>query len=209
MPKISAAAAARRRHHILDAARHCFAEHGIHVSVDEICAKAGVSKGAFYLYFSSKDAAIEALAEDHKRVITAFARVDSLDLLVDKLAELTTARSTASNRLELETWTHALKLPALRTALQHNVDSLRNALALNIAAVGHGSAGDGETSESRVAAEILTVFSLGLVASSALGTQRTSRSAETALKTLIRALVKRRVRRRRQSRPRVAPGSHA
>ena len=190
MPKISAAAAARRRHHILDAARQCFAERGIHVSVDEICAKAGVSKGAFYLYFPSKDAAIEALAEDHKRVIAAFAKGDSLDSLIEKLAELTTARSTASNRLELETWTHALKLPSMRTAMRHNIDSLRTALTANISVLGDYAAGDRETPTPRVAAEILTIFALGLIASSALGTQRTSRSAEAALRALVRALAK-------------------
>ena len=160
------------------------------MSVDEICAKAGVSKGAFYLYFPSKDAAIEALAEDHKRVIAAFAKGDSLDFLIEKLAELTTARSTASNRLELETWTHALKLPSMRTAMRHNIDSLRTALTANISVLDDYAAGDRETLTPRVAAEILTIFALGLIASSALGTQRNSRSAEGALKALVRSLVK-------------------
>lgn len=159
------------------------------MSVDEICAKADVSKGAFYLYFPSKDAAIEALAEDHKRVIAAFAKGDSLDSLIEKLAELTTARSTASNRLELETWTHALKLPSMRTAMRHNIDSLRMALTANISVIGYYAV-DRETPSPRVAAEILTTFALGLIASSALGTQRTSRSAEAALRALVRALVK-------------------
>ena len=143
MPKISAASAAHRRAHILDAARHCFAESGIHVSVDEICAQAGISKGAFYVYFSSKDAAIEALAEDHKRVIAVFAKIDSLDALIEKLTALTTARTTASNRLELETWTHALKLPPLRAALQHNVDSLRHVLAAAVTGLSSRGAGRG------------------------------------------------------------------
>jgi TetR/AcrR family transcriptional regulator, transcriptional repressor of aconitase len=208
MPKISAAAAARRRAHILDAARQCFAERGIHVSVDEICAKAGVSKGAFYLYFSSKDAAIEALAEDHKRVITAFAKLDSLEELIQRLTELTTARSTASSRLELETWTHALKLPPLRAALQHNVESLRQALAASVAALAAGAAGKSQASPPPVVAEILTIFSLGLIASSALGTQRASRSGEAALNALVRALVTGTAVRGRQPRTRGASGSY-
>ena len=187
MPKISAASAARRRAHILDAARQCFAESGIHVSGDEIGAKACVSKGAFYVYFSSKDAAIEALAEDHKRVIAAFAKLDSLDALIEKLNALTTARTTASSRLELETWTHALKLPPLRAALQHNVESLRQALAETVAALSPRVAGR-QTSPA-VVAEILAIFALGLIASSALGAQRASRSPEAALKALVRALV--------------------
>jgi AcrR family transcriptional regulator len=159
------------------------------VSVDEICAKAGVSKGAFYLYFSSKDAAIEALAEDHKRVIAAFAKLNTLEELIQKLTELTTARSTASSRLELETWTHALTLPSLRAALQHNVEGLRQALAASVAALAAGAIGERQASPPPVVAEILTIFSLGLIASSALGTQRASRSAEAALNALVRALL--------------------
>ncbi|MGH8138384.1 MAG: TetR/AcrR family transcriptional regulator [Steroidobacteraceae bacterium] len=188
MPKISAAAAARRRAHILDAARQCFAEHGIHVSVDEICAKAAVSKGAFYGYFDSKDAAIEALAKDHERVIGTVVELDSVERLIEKLTQLTTGRSTASSRLELETWVHALRLPSLRAALHDNVDGLRQALAASITRISRSAVLEQRTSPSSVA-EILTIFSMGLIASAALGAEGGSRSAEAALKALVTALV--------------------
>ena len=190
MPKISAEAAANRRAHILEAARHCFAEHGIHVSVDKICAKAGISKGAFYVYFDSKDAAIEALAEDHKRVLAEFASLGSVEDLLRKLAELTTDRSTASTRLELETWTHALRSPPLLTALEQNVGSMRQVLAINVGALAGSSSKRNSSPPPAVIAEILTIFSLGLIASSALGTQRTTHSAERALKALVSTLMK-------------------
>jgi|SRR5579872_2557864 len=187
MPKISAAAAARRRSHILDAARQCFAEHGIHVSVDEICARAAVSKGAFYGYFDSKDAAIEAIAQDHaQRVVNTFALLDSPEALIERLTQHTTGRDINSLRLELETYSYALKLPSLRTALQHNVESLRQALATSLATL----SGDGKAPASpAVCAEILTFFCMGLIASSALGPERTSRSANAALKALVAALL--------------------
>ncbi len=45
------------RTHILEAALRRFANHGYSAaSVDEICAEAGVSKGAFYHHFPSKQA---------------------------------------------------------------------------------------------------------------------------------------------------------
>lgn len=203
MPKISAAAAAHRRAHILDAARQCFAEHGIHVSVDQICEKAGISKGAFYGYFSSKDAAIEALAQDHTRIIAAFAELDSLEGLIEKLKQLTTDRSLASSRLELETWTHSLELPSLRAALQRNAESLRQALATTLADLSPGAA-RGRRIPPSVVAEILAIFSVGLIASSALGTGRTSRSAEVALRALLAALVSRKPHRTRQPRARAS-----
>src|ERR1700754_657577 len=65
MPKISQDAYNARRARIVQAAVKSFAQHGIHVSVDEICAEAGVSKGALYGYFPSKDAIIQAIASDY------------------------------------------------------------------------------------------------------------------------------------------------
>jgi AcrR family transcriptional regulator len=188
MPKISAAAAAVRRSHLLDAARQCFAEHGIHVSVDQICAKAGVSKGAFYVYFSSKDAAIEALIEDHARVISACTDLGSAEALIEKLAALTIRRSVASTRVELETWTHSLRLPTMRVAFQRNLDGLREALASSINGFSHTTAGE-RRPPPPIAADILTSFSLGLIAASALGAERDPRSAEAALRALVKALV--------------------
>jgi AcrR family transcriptional regulator len=53
-----------RKAELLAAARALFFERGYDVtSVDEIIARAGVSKGTFYYYFPSKEATLEALAE--------------------------------------------------------------------------------------------------------------------------------------------------
>jgi AcrR family transcriptional regulator len=189
MPKIDASTAALRRANILDAARHCFAVHGIHVSVDEICAKAGVSKGAFYVYFDSKDAAIQALAEDHTRIVHEFAELDSVDALVRRLAELTTARSATSNRLELETWTHAMKMPSLRSALWRNIDGLRHSIEAGVRKVEAHSSTRNKSVSSQTAAEILSIFSLGLIAWSALGADRGAGSSESALRELLALLL--------------------
>jgi AcrR family transcriptional regulator len=57
----------RRKHaripEILDAALGCFAEKGFAgTRMDDIAARAGISKGTIYLYFDSKEAVFKALA---------------------------------------------------------------------------------------------------------------------------------------------------
>ncbi|SHG66070.1 transcriptional regulator, TetR family [Kaistia soli DSM 19436] len=56
-----------RRAQVLDAARVCFARSGFRgASMQEICAEAKMSPGALYRYFPSKEAIIEAIAEDER-----------------------------------------------------------------------------------------------------------------------------------------------
>ncbi len=65
-------AATRRR--LLDAAQEVFAEHGFDgASIDEICTRAGFSRGAFYSNFSDKADLLITLCE---RRATAFADVE-------------------------------------------------------------------------------------------------------------------------------------
>lgn len=55
---------AKRKREILEAAAICFVRDGFHAaSMRAICAEAGLSAGAVYNYFPSKDAIIEGMAE--------------------------------------------------------------------------------------------------------------------------------------------------
>lgn len=64
MPKLKPETQTARREHILDAAAHCFALSGFHrTTMHDICRGAGVSPGALYVYFDSKEALIEGLTE--------------------------------------------------------------------------------------------------------------------------------------------------
>jgi AcrR family transcriptional regulator len=79
MPKVTDEHRDRRRRQILDAAMACFDRHGLHATTtDEIVAEAGLSAGAIYRYFDSKDAIIEAIAAErhaHERSMLADALV--------------------------------------------------------------------------------------------------------------------------------------
>ncbi len=60
------------RTRLLDAARRCFAEHGYAVTgVADICTQAGVSKGAFYHHFPSKQAPFLALLDEWLQTLDA------------------------------------------------------------------------------------------------------------------------------------------
>ena len=69
MPKVTEAHSAARRQQIIDAAYRCFARKGFHqATMRDIYAESGLSVGAVYHYFSSKDAIIQASFEfDYER----------------------------------------------------------------------------------------------------------------------------------------------
>ncbi|HLJ59396.1 MAG TPA: TetR/AcrR family transcriptional regulator [bacterium] len=77
VPRISLSVRTERRQQILDAAWRCASHKGFRaMSVDEICAEAGLSKGAFYGYFESKQALLLALLADD---------AEALDRIVERL----------------------------------------------------------------------------------------------------------------------------
>lgn len=64
MPKLKPDTQRARRAHILDAAEQCFIRSGFHrTTMQDICKAAGISPGALYVYFDSKEALIEGLSE--------------------------------------------------------------------------------------------------------------------------------------------------
>jgi AcrR family transcriptional regulator len=64
MPKVLPEYLELRRQQILDAAAACFSRRGFHLStMQDICEEAGLSPGAVYRYFHSKEEIIEAMCE--------------------------------------------------------------------------------------------------------------------------------------------------
>jgi TetR/AcrR family transcriptional regulator, repressor for uid operon len=64
MPKLKPETQAARREHILDAAQECFVRSGFHrTTTQDICKQAGISLGALYVYFDSKEALIQGICE--------------------------------------------------------------------------------------------------------------------------------------------------
>ena len=78
-----------RRDEILDAAQQLFARHGYDsTSVNQIIVTVGVSKGAFYHHFESKEDLVEALACRYARQTSALAEQEIADPTLDAFSKL-------------------------------------------------------------------------------------------------------------------------
>lgn len=106
------------RNRLLDAAWEAFAEHGFDAaSVDEICRRAGVSKGAFYHHFDSKQAVFLALLHDWLEGIfqglDAARRENFNETLMEMAALLPDVLARANKHLALflEFWSKARRDP--------------------------------------------------------------------------------------------------
>jgi AcrR family transcriptional regulator len=67
MPRVSDDHLERRRQQILDAARRCFIRKGFHLtSMQDVFAESGLSAGAVYRYFKSKNEIIYAIAAERQ-----------------------------------------------------------------------------------------------------------------------------------------------
>jgi AcrR family transcriptional regulator len=72
MPKVTNEYRDARRDQILNAARRCFLRNGFHAtSMQDLFAESGLSSGAVYRYFASKDDMIIAIAEENVRDVVA------------------------------------------------------------------------------------------------------------------------------------------
>ena len=141
-----------RRQQILDAAAACFARNGFHAtSMPDIFAATGLSSGAVYRYFPSKQAIIEALAEsvmgpalialhDAASVEPALSVPEIIDLIHDQL--VTIPDSNGSAALVVQVWAEAARSPdTLRS--QRNIGAeLHAALTTLIDRMPHVPPGD-------------------------------------------------------------------
>jgi AcrR family transcriptional regulator len=136
VPKVSAQYRDERRAHILAAARRCFVRDGFHqTSMQDLVREAGMSSGAVYRYFASKDAMIVAIAEENLDQIVAIVR-ESVAHGADLGAALASALEFASSRhaddgfaaIALVVWSEALRNPALAARLRESFDEAGAAL---------------------------------------------------------------------------------
>jgi len=130
MPRLRRDTAQRRRSAILDAAVDCFAERGFHeTTIADICTRAGVSTGALYVWFDSKEAIVEAVAgQRHERerslleqTFGAGTREGLRAALAGYLEWLGDPAERQRRRVSVQIWSEALTNPRLHALVLRGV----------------------------------------------------------------------------------------
>ncbi|WP_063836881.1 TetR/AcrR family transcriptional regulator [Phaeacidiphilus oryzae] len=127
---------ARTRRLLLDAALHVFAEEGFGRStVEQVCERAGFTRGAFYSNFTSlEELFLEMWAERSRHMVQELrARLSELPDSAEPLEVLRAAlRATPVDgpwyRVTAEFTAHALRQPDLREVVAAREESIANAL---------------------------------------------------------------------------------
>ena len=121
MPKLDLKTMQKRRQNILDAAIRQFEKTGFGgASVDDICIEAGISKGALYTHFESKEAIMLEIIRQRGLVYEKI-RAGSLQELENLIFDLfLRGLSYADSRLEMEAVTIGASNDLIRSALIAN-----------------------------------------------------------------------------------------
>ncbi len=132
MPKISEMRRESRRDQIFEAALACFSENGFHqTGMADIVRRSGMSHGAVYVYFPSKEDIIEALADDrHQReailnsvVQNAKNPIEGIHALVRAYAGwVSDPAGEARRRVGINGWAEALRSPRVHARV---IDGIR------------------------------------------------------------------------------------
>ena len=130
MPRVSEAHRAARREQIVGAALRCFHRNGFHpTTMDDIVRESGLSAGAVYTYFRSKDDLILEVGTlkvaGLRSTIDALGATDPLPspaevvtALVERVAELTDVDGLDMSRIIVAGWAEMPRNAALREVVQ-------------------------------------------------------------------------------------------
>ena len=119
MPRVSQSYLDARRRQIMDAAITCFAREGFHrATMQDIVAETGLSAGAIYRYFRSKEDIVAAIAAEHHAAEAAAlaeaggggdVRAALRDLVEVSLGRLADPAEQRWRRVTVQVWGEALR----------------------------------------------------------------------------------------------------
>jgi len=140
LPKLKPEEIALRRREIVEAARRCFIRSGFHqTTTDEICREASITPGGLYHYFANKEELIKAVIQH--------AAAGALQMVREAATTEPDPRSALRRmgaiflqafyepdfeniaRLDLETWSEALRNPGLLEIIHESRGATRDSIA--------------------------------------------------------------------------------
>lgn len=167
MPKLKPETLEVRRTAILNAAELCFASDGFHrTSVQSICAAAGISAGAFYVHFASKEQLIAGICErDRRQFAERFEALAAAEDVLDALGRLAATYliddAPHKKQLFIEIGAEATRNPevkALFASIDRFVEDSFVKLIEHLARTGRAA----PTVEPRMAAKLILIVGDGL-----------------------------------------------
>ncbi|WP_405853808.1 TetR/AcrR family transcriptional regulator [Streptomyces sp. NBC_01515] len=128
MPRVSQAHLDARRQQIVDAARARFASHGFaRTSMADIVTESGLSNGAIYRYFASKDEIVVAVCEQGTEALPKTLTAEAVEGFLEHVRAL--ARDTGHARLVAQIYAEAAVSPPLAAVVQQQLAAMRAAVA--------------------------------------------------------------------------------
>ncbi|WP_018388172.1 TetR/AcrR family transcriptional regulator [Ancylobacter sp. FA202] len=129
------------RRRVLDAAIACFTRAGFHgTSMQQICTEAGMSPGALYRYFPSKESIIVAIVDEERAVrMSCLELLDSAPGFVEGLARMGQALFSGETpmvtlALGPEIYAEAARNPALKPTFDAVEDEMNAAIRAHLVA---------------------------------------------------------------------------
>jgi AcrR family transcriptional regulator len=168
MPKITDIQRESRRQRILDAALRCFSRDGFHATTTaDIVRESGVSQGALYLYFATKDDIILALADDRHQgeaFLSALVRseqdpIEGLALLLELYGDsLNDPARVDARRVGIQGWAEALRSPAIHDSVTEGAAAIRREIVRLVARGQAAGEFRGEVSPEAFARILIALF---------------------------------------------------
>jgi AcrR family transcriptional regulator len=196
MPRITEERRAARRRHVLHAARLCFQREGLHATtMDDIIRASGLSAGAVYGYFKSKDelilAAIDGAMSDMIDVLRPMFRSEPLPPPGELMHRIMHAIATFSaqdgvdlKRVALLGWGEAQRSGEVLARLRHYYDGVARDLADAVRGWQAAGAMTARVAPHDMAHALLAII-LGYVAHAAIMGEAATEAASRSLLVLL------------------------
>ena len=197
MPRVTAEHRASRREQILAAGWRCVAREGFHkTSMADVIRESGLSAGAVYLYFRSKDEIIAAIAE---KVVAGADQIfdevlarespptlhEAVRLIVTRIEQVATAGEGELIKVALPTWAEAVRNESIRGVVARAYRHLRHRMQELVERVQAAGNFDPDADPEQVA-QVLFGLMPGFVLQRVILGDITAESYATGLADLIR-----------------------